>query len=275
MNSKTAHEMAEEYLKEIKSTSMLRYLTLFVFFFLLFCFWRKLNFFSCVLLVAVFCLALRFLKAMKVQQFAVLQQVLREDCDAVKYTAIMQEILDNSKQDAAYIHLCYIQGLQSSGRFQEAAAELDKVYIKSADAGIHLLYQNLQFDSHLARKDTEGARTARQDTQQLMSRVKADQRGVIEQNLRVMDSGLALAEERYEDFYDLEARVQEEAVTQLQLVASAFRTGKADLATGDPAGAREHLEDVVAEGGTLYMVTEAEKLLEGTLLPDSNDHDEN
>ena len=37
--------------------------------------------------------------------------------------------------------------------------------------------------------------------------------------------------------------------------------GKADLATGNLDGAKEHFEDVIAEGNTLYMVNEARQLL--------------
>ena len=159
------------------------------------------------------------------------------------------------------VHLCYIQGLYTSGRFQEASEELEKVYSKRADIGIHLLYQHLAFDCRVKQGDIHAAHQARQDTYQLMGNVKPKQRPMIENTLHVMDSCLALAEARYEDFYALEERVQAEAANQLQLVSSAFRMGKADLATGNLDGAKEHFEDVIAEGNTLYMANGARQLL--------------
>ena len=259
--SRTAEELANGYLKECKNITMMRYLTFIVFLFLLIRFWTKVNFLICVAFVIVFYMALQFLQNMKVQQFSILQQVLREDCDAAKYAEIMKQVLEKSKQDGPFVHLCYIQGLYTSGRFQEASEELEKVYIKRADIGIHLLYQHLAFDCRVKQGDNHAAHQARQDTYQLMGNVKPKQRPMIENTLHVMDSCLALAEARYEDFYALEERVQAEAANQLQLVSSAFRMGKADLATGNLDGAKEHFEDVIAEGNTLYMANGARQLL--------------
>lgn len=240
----------------------MRYGTLVVFLFLLLRLWSKLNLFLCIALVAAFYLALRFLRAMKVQQFSLLQTVLREDCDAVKYTEIMERILSRSKQDTNFLNLCRIQGLCASGRFREASDALANVYIQRADLSLHLLYLQSSFDCCLALGDPEAARQSRQETARLMETSKPAQCPSVEKVLHAMDAGLALAERRWEDFYAQEEQVQSEAANQLQLVTSAFRMGKADLDTGNHDGAREHLEDVAAEGGTLWLVSEARWLLE-------------
>lgn len=262
MKERTAEALANGYLKECRTITLMRYGTFVVFLFLLLRLWSKLNLFLCIALVAVFYLALRFLRTMKAQQFSLLQAVLREDCDAVKYTEVMERILSRSKQDTNYLNLCRIQGLCASGRFQEASDALENVYIQRADFSIRLLYQQLSFDCRLALGDCDAARRSRQETAQLMEQGKPAQRPAVEKLLHVMDAALALAEHRWEDFYAQEERVQAEAANQLQLVASAFRTGKADLATGNNDGAREHLEDVAAEGGTLWAASEARRLLE-------------
>lgn len=262
MKERTAEALANSYLKECRAITLMRYGTFAVFLFLLLRLWSKLNLFPCIALVAVFYLALRFLRTMKAQQFSLLQTVLREDCDAVKYTKVMELILSRSKQDTNYLNLCRIQGLCASGRFQEASDALDEVYIQRADLSIRLLYLQSSFDCRLALRDPEAARHSRQETARLMETCKPAQHPAVEKLLHVMDAGLALAERRWEDFYAQEERVQAEAANQLQLVASAFRTGKADLATGNQDGAREHLEDVAAEGGTLWAASEARRLLE-------------
>ena len=266
MKERTAEALANGYLKECRTITLMRYGTFLVFLFLLLRLWSKLNLFLCVALVAVLYLALRFLRTMKVQQFSLLQAVLWEDCDAVKYTEVMEHVLSRSKQDTNYLNLCRIQGLCASGRFQEASDALDEVYIQRADLSIRLLYLRSSFDCRLALGDLEAARHSRQETAQLMEQSKPAQRPVVEKALHVMDAGLALAEHRWEDFYAQEERVQAEAANQLQLVASAFRMGKADLSSGDLDGAREHLEDVAAEGGTLWAASEARRLL-GKLAP--------
>lgn len=266
MKERTAEALANGYLKECRTITLMRYGTFVVFLFLLLRLWSKLNLFLCVALVAVLYLALRFLRTMKVQQFSLLQAVLWEDCDAVKYTDVMEHVLSRSKQDTNYLNLCRIQGLCASGRFQEASDALDEVYIQRADLSIRLLYLRSSFDCRLALGDLEAVRHSRQETAQLMEQGKPAQRPVVEKALHVMDTGLALAEHRWEDFYAQEERVQAEAANQLQLVASAFRMGKADLATGNRDGAREHLEDVASEGGTLWAASEARRLL-GELVP--------
>lgn len=262
MKERTAEELANGYLKECRTITLMRYGTLAIFLFLLLCLWNKLNVVLCVVLVAVFYLALRFLRTMKGQQFSLLQQVLREDCDAVKYTAVMEHVLARSKEDTHYLNLCRIQGLCASGRFQEASDALAQVYIQRADLGIRLLYLQVSFDCRLALGDPEAARQLRQEAAQLKAQSKPQQHPAVEKALRVMDAALALSESLWEDFYAQEEQVQAEAANQFQLVASAFRMGKADLSTGDREGAREHLEDVAAEGGTLWMASEARRLLE-------------
>lgn len=260
--NKTAREIADRYLKEVKQIRMMRALTLVVFVFLLFQLRDRINALLAIAFVIVFFLSLRYLRGLTVQQFAYLIHLLNKHCDAEKFTEVMAMLKGTSKQDAAMITLCHAQGLYYTGRYEEAAAELDNVYFKNGGLNTRLLYQTLYFCCQLKNGNLEHANQVRQETEALIQSLKPAQVPIAERTLHIIDAELALAEGRYDDFYPLESVAQSEAINQLQKVSSAFRMGMADLATGKTKSARKHFSKVVSNGNTLSMVTEARRLMD-------------
>lgn len=262
MKEQTAQELAQHYLKECKTITVMRYGSLLIFLFLLISFWSKLNIIFAGILVSLFYLSLRFLRNMKRQQLTMVQNILWEDCDPERYAAVMELLAAESKQDKPFFNLCRIQGLCAAGRMQEAAVALDLVYIQRADLGIQLLYLRCAFDSHLFLGELETARRLRQETAALIQQNRPGQHSAIQRVLRMMDASLALAEHRWEESRALETQIYDEAFNPYQLASSAYRLGRAELADGEIESGKAHLQEAVSKGGRLYAAAEAKRLLD-------------
>ena len=258
----TAEEMVCRYKKELKQTRIMRWLTLAVFLFLL---WRlapKMNFTMAVIAVLIFMGAIWYLQAMSANQFVVLQQVLHRNCDAIKYTRIMELLAEEPGKDEKSIRLCLAKGLYFSGRFQEAEEVLQSVYVERPTVQTALLYRNTSFNCNLALKKLDAAWEDRRETEKLLVAAKKKQRELVTQQLAIMDAALALEEERYEEFFALQEKVLTVIAGTLQRVVAQYRMALGELIQGETESAKERLETVAEDGGSLFVAVEARELLE-------------
>jgi len=257
----TAEEMVRRYQKEVKSVKMMRWMTLAVYLILLVCLAKKLNVTSAIVSVVIFAGAMWFLQAMGANQFVILQQVLHQHCDAVKYAKIMELLSKEKNKDEQIIRLCWAKGLYFAGEFEEAEKVLETVYAEKPALGTALLYRNIVFNCAMEGKRMDEAREAREETAKLLASAGKKQVGMVRQQLIQMDAALAFEEERYEEFFSLQERVLSVAVAPMQKVVAQYRMALAELIQGDTESARERLEQVAAEGGTIFVAAEAENLL--------------
>lgn len=258
----TAEEMARNYQKELKNIRMMRWLTLVVFLVLLWLLRDKMNPIMAVGAVLVFFLGLQFLRSMQVQQFATLQRVLNYECDATKYTAIMEQLAVNPGKEATAIKLCLARGQYCSGRFEEALETLNSFYMERPSVGTAVLYYSTAFGCHAELGDMERAQEVRQTMEALLNAINPKQRGTVQQQMLLMDAVLALKEDRYEEFFPLQKRVAEEALAPLQKVLALYYLAQGELVQGEDTVAREHLLEVMEQGCTTFMAAEAANLLE-------------
>ena len=264
----TAEEMVRNYEKELKSIRMMRVLTLVVFLLLLWLLREKMNMPMAVGVVLVLILGLLFLRTSQTQQLVVLQQVLNRECDATKYTAIMEALAPDAGKDTAAIKLCLARGQYYSGRFEEALATLNSFYVEKPSVGTAALYHSTMFSCHLELEHLESARETRQNVEKLLYSIPPKQRGSVGYSLAMRDAMLALKEERYEEFFPLQQRVLEEAAIPLQRVTALYYLAQGELVQGEDAAAREHLAEVMEQGCTTFMAAEAANLLEEFALPE-------
>lgn len=258
----TAEAAARSYRKEIKSLRIMRVVTLVVYLLVLWFLKDRLNPITALLSVVIFLLALQFLRMLQTQQFSALQRILNQECDATKYTEIMERLAQEPDKDINAIKLCLARGQYCCGRFEEALETLQSFYVERPSAGTALLYRSTAFGCHAELEDLEKARAEREEVIMLMHTVPPKQRGSIQQQLLVMDAILALKEERYDDFFPLQKQALEEAVAPLQKVIALYYLAQGELVQGNDADVREHLEQVADWGCTTFMAAEAANLLE-------------
>lgn len=265
----SAEEMVLRYHKECKSVQRLRWVTLAMYLVLLFLTASSMTLTRTVIYVVIFLSAMWMLRSMEKQQFVILQQVLSQQCDALKYTEIMKRMLEKPDKGETSIRLCYAKGLYFSGRFEEAQQMLQTFYLQRPSVATALMYRNIMFSCCLELEDAEGARREREEVAQLLGRVKPKEQVLVRRQLEIMDASLALLEERYDDFFPLQGNVLRAAELPLQRVSAAYRLALGKLVVGEDAEARELLQQVTEEGGTLFMTAEAMNLLEEYALPEA------
>jgi len=257
----TAEEMVRNYQKELKNIRMMRWLTLAVFLILLWLLRDKMNPIMAVGVVLVFFLALQFLRTLQSQQFATFQRVLNYDCDATKYTAIMEQLAASPGKEAVAIKLCLARGQYCSGRFEEALETLNSFYMERPSVGVAVLYHSTAFGCHVELEDMEKAQAVKKEMETMLNSINPKQRGPVQQQVLQMDAVLALKEECYEEFFPLQKRVVEEAIVPLQKVIALYYLAQGELVQSEDEVAREHLEQVLELGCTTFMAAEAANLL--------------
>ena len=269
----TAEEMIRRYQKECRSLRRLRWVTLAAYVVFLFLTASNMNLSRAAVSVIVFVMAMRMLQSMETQQFTMLQQVLNQSCDAVKYTTVMEKLLEKPGKEEASFRLCYAKGLYYSGRFAEAREALQSFYMERPSVGTALLYHMVACGCFLELEDADGVRKERDEAAALLRAAKPKQQAMVQQQIRTMDGMLALVEERYDDFFRLQSEVLQQAESPLQRMAAAYRLALAKIVIGEDAEARQLLEQVVENGGTCFMAAEAANLLEEFALPEKSADD--
>ena len=194
-----------------------------------------------------------------------LNLILNQACDPVTYVQVMRLLgkEHNRKRNALAIRINEASGLMWSGQFSDALvlAESLRKYKVSVSCQISLL--NIRFNCYKKMEDRERAMQVKQETEVLVSSfTKASMQKTGQELLNIMDASLALWRGDYETFRRMEEVRSVRYKAKLQKVVSALCLADVDIACGELKNARTRLEYAVREGGTLYVVEDARRMLE-------------
>lgn len=197
--------------------------------------------------------------------FMSLNLILNQACDPVTYVQVMRLLgkEHNRKRNALAIRINEASGLMWSGQFSDALvlAESLRKYKVSVSCQISLL--NIRFNCYKKMEDRERAMQVKQETEVLVSSfTKASMQKTGQELLNIMDASLALWQGDYETFRRMEEVRSVRYKAKLQKVVSALCLADVDIACGELKNARTRLEYAVREGGTLYVVEDARRMLE-------------
>ena len=197
--------------------------------------------------------------------FMSLNLILNQACDPVTYVQVMRLLgkEHNRKRNALAIRINEASGLMWSGQFSDALvlAESLRKYKVSVSCQISLL--NIRFNCYKKMEDQERAMQVKQETEVLVSSfTKASMQKTGQELLNIMDASLALWRGDYETFRRMEEVRSVRYKAKLQKVVSAVCLADVDIACGELKNARTRLEYAVREGGTLYVVEDARRMLE-------------
>ena len=197
--------------------------------------------------------------------FMSLNLILNQACDPVTYVQVMRLLgkEHNRKRNALAIRINEASGLMWSGQFSDALvlAESLRKYKVSVSCQISLL--NIRFNCYKKMEDRERAMQVKQETEVLVSSfTKASLQKTGQELLNIMDASLALWRGDYETFRRMEEVRSVRYKAKLQKVVSALCLADVDIACGELKNARTRLEYAVREGGTLYVVEDARRMLE-------------
>ena len=197
--------------------------------------------------------------------FMSLNLILNQACDPVTYVQVMRLLgkEHNRKRNALAIRINEASGLMWSGQFSDALvlAESLRKYKVSVSCQISLL--NIRFNCYKKMEDRERAMQVKQETEVLVSSfTKASMQKTGQELLNIMDASLALWRGDYETFRRMEEVRSVRYKAKLQKVVSALCLADVDIACGELKNARTRLEYAVREGGTLYVVEDARRMLE-------------
>ena len=198
--------------------------------------------------------------------FMSLNLILNQACDPVTYVQVMRLLgkEHNRKRNALAIRINEASGLMWSGQFSDALvlAESLRKYKVSVSCQISLL--NIRFNCYKKMEDQERAMQVKQETEVLVSSfTKASMQKTGQELLNIMDASLALWRGDYETFRRMEEVRSVRYKAKLQKVVSAVCLADVDIACGELKNARTRLEYAVREGGTLYVVEDARRMLAG------------
>lgn len=124
------------------------------------------------------------------------------------------------------------------------------------------LLLNTRFSCYKKMKDLERTMQVRQEADALISSsTKASVQKTGQKMLKAMDASLALWRGEYETFRRMEEARSARYTAKLQKVVSAVCLADVDIACNELKNARTHLEYAIREGGTLYVVEDARRML--------------
>ena len=196
--------------------------------------------------------------------FMSLNMILNQDCDPVTYVQVMRllEKVHKRKRSAVAIRISEASGLMWSGQFSDALALTEPLrkYKLSGNYQISLL--NIRFNCYKKMEDLEKAMQVRHEAEVLVSSfAKASKQKTGQELLNVMDASLALRRGDHETFRRMEEARSAGYTAKLQKVVSAVCLADADIACNELKNATTHLEYAIREGGTLYVVEDARRML--------------
>lgn len=226
--------------------------------------WGKSVFWSAMVFL-FYLLYLWGLRLVNSLHFLSLNLILNRDCDAVRFTEVSRLLSGYlGQRSTGMAGLNVAQGLYWSGRFDEARRELEQVRLKRKNLAAGLLLQNLKFNCAIRRRDLQEAQAVREKVQRFAQGQKDGSSGRknADHLLFAMEAALALEREDWDAYRAAQSCLEKGYRSNLQKVSAAWHMAKADLAQGEKENARVRLELVAGQGGTLYMVEEAKKLLE-------------
>ena len=196
--------------------------------------------------------------------FMSLNLILSEACDPVLYVHVMRllEKVHKRKRNAQAIRINKAYGLMWSGQFSDALALAKSLCKYKVSVNHQIALLNIRFNCYKKLNDLEKAMRVKQEAEVLVSSfTKASARKTGRELLNVMDAGLALWREDYETFRRIEEARSARYTAKLQKVVSAVSLADVDIACGELKNAKTHLEYALQEGGTLYVVEDARRML--------------
>ena len=149
-----------------------------------------------------------------------------------------------------------------SGQFTDALALAESLCNDKVSANYQLVLLNTRFSCYKKMKDLERAMQVRQEADAFVaSSTKASVQKTGQGLLKAMDASLALWRGEYETFRRMEEARSAGYTAKLQKVVSAVCLADVDIACNELKNARTHLEYAIQEGGTLYVVEDARRML--------------
>ena len=196
--------------------------------------------------------------------FMSLNLILNQNCDPVTYVQVLclLEKVHKRKRSAVAIRINEAAGLMWSGQFSDALALAEPLrkYKLSVNYQISLL--NIRFNCYKKMEDLERAMQVKHEAEVLVSSFKkASLQRTGQELLNVMDASLALWRGDHETYRRMEEARSARYTAKLQKVVSAVCLADIDIACGELKNAKTHLEYAIQEGGTLYVVEDARRML--------------
>ena len=196
--------------------------------------------------------------------FMSLNLILNQNCDPVTYVQVLRllEKVHKRKRSAVAIRINEASGLMWSGQFSDALALAEPLrkYKLSVNYQISLL--NIRFNCYKKMEDLERAMQVKHEAEVLVSSFKkASLQRTGQELLNVMDASLALWRGDHETYRRMEEARSARYTAKIQKVVSAVCLADVDIACGELKNARIHLEYAIQEGGTLYVVEDARRML--------------
>ena len=196
--------------------------------------------------------------------FMSLNLILNQNCDPVTYVQVLRllEKVHKRKQSAVAIRINEASGLMWSGQFSDALALAEPLrkYKLSVNHQISLL--NIRFNCYKKMEDLERAMQVKHEAEVLVSSFKkASLQRTGQELLNVMDASLALWRGDHETYRRMEEARSARYTAKLQKVVSVVCLADVDIACGELKNAKTHLEYAIQEGGTLYVVEDARRML--------------
>ena len=196
--------------------------------------------------------------------FMSLNLILNQNCDPVTYVQVLRllEKVHKRKRSALAIRINEAAGLMWSGQFSDALALAEPLrkYKLSVNYQISLL--NIRFNCYKKMEDLERAMQVKHEAEVLVSSLtKASKQKTGQELLNVMDASLALWRGDHETYRRMEEARSARYTAKIQKVVSAVCLADVDIACGELKNAKTHLEYAIQEGGTLYVVEDARRML--------------
>ena len=196
--------------------------------------------------------------------FMSLNLILNQNCDPVTYVQVLRllEKVHKRKRSAVAIRINEASGLMWSGQFSDALALAEPLrkYKLSVNYQISLL--NIRFNCYKKMEDLERAMQVKHEAEVLISSfTKASLQRTGQELLNVMDASLALWRGDHETYRRMEEARSARYTAKLQKVVSVVCLADVDIACGELKNAKTHLEYAIQEGGTLYVVEDARRML--------------
>lgn len=196
--------------------------------------------------------------------FISLNLILNQACDPVTYVQVMRllENVHKRKRNALAIHINEASGLMWSGQFSDALALAESLRKYKVSVSSQLSLLNIRFNCHKKMEDIERVMQVKHEAEVFVSTLtKASMQKAGRELLNIMDASLALQKGDYETFRRMEEARSARYAVKLQKVVSTVCLADVDIACGELKNARTRLEYAIQEGGTLYVVEDARRML--------------
>ena len=196
--------------------------------------------------------------------FMSLNLILNQNCDPVIYVQVLRllEKVHKRKRSAVAIRINEASGLMWSGQFSDALALAEPLRKYKLSVNYQISFLNIRFNCYKKMEDLERAMQVKHEAEVLVSSFKkASLQRTGQELLNVMDASLALWRGDYEAFRRMEEARSAGYTAKLQKVVSAVCLADVDIACNELKNARTHLEYAIQEGGTLYVVEDARRML--------------